>query len=137
MSQDLWWQSIVQMTSRLIKYWWFLGTNMSMNVFNQNSMTFAFCHFTLHFRHKRNSTTTRMYWLTIKWQKSTYFKSNVYKVLQRLYVSKYTVSTKKVCSLYFGYNFLKSWPNLKSKVSFEICLFSAIQNCPYFWNLAK
>ena len=31
----------------------------------------------------------------------------------------YTVSTKKLYSLYFGHNFLKSSPNSKSKVSLE------------------
>ena len=36
---------------------------------------------------------------------------------------KYRVSTKKVPSLFFGNNSLKSSQNSKRKVSFEICLF--------------
>ena len=32
---------------------------------------------------------------------------------------------------------IKSSPNLKSKVSFEICLFWGFQNWPYFWILAN
>ena len=38
-------------------------------------------------------------------------------------VSNYTVSTKKLNSLFYGYNSLKSSPNSKRKVSFEICSF--------------
>ena len=30
-----------------------------------------------------------------------------------------------------------TWPNVKSKVSFEILRTSRFQNCPYFWNLMK
>ena len=32
---------------------------------------------------------------------------------------------------------IKSSQNLKSKASFEICSFSAFQNCPYFWILTN
>ena len=49
----------------------------------------------------------------------------------------YTVSTKKLTLSFFINISIKSSPNLKRKVSFEICLFSAVQNCPWFWILAK
>ena len=45
---------------------------------------------------------------------------------------------KKSGNFFFWANIsIKSSPNSKSKVSFVICLFSAFQNCPYFWHLAK
>ena len=36
--------------------------------------------------------------------------------------------------LFFWINYLKSSPNSKSKVSFEIILFWGFENCPYFWK---
>ena len=50
---------------------------------------------------------------------------------------KYRVSTKKVASLFFGNISIKSSPNVKRKVSFEICSFWGFQNCPWFSILAK
>ena len=32
---------------------------------------------------------------------------------------------------------IKSWSNIKIRDSFEIYMFSAFQNCPWFWNLTK
>ena len=49
----------------------------------------------------------------------------------------YTVSTKKLDSLFFGNISASTRPNSKSKVSFKICLFWGFQNCHYFWYLAE
>ena len=32
---------------------------------------------------------------------------------------------------------IKTWSNFKIRDSFEIYMFSAFQNCPWFWNLTK
>ena len=32
---------------------------------------------------------------------------------------------------------IKTWSNFKIRDSFEIYMFSAFQNCPWFWNLAN
>ena len=39
---------------------------------------------------------------------------------------------KKLWSLYFGNNYYKSSSNSKNDISFKICMFSALQNCPKF-----
>ena len=44
---------------------------------------------------------------------------------------------KKLYSLFFSNISASTWPNSKSKVSFENYRFWEFQNCPYFWNLAK
>ena len=49
----------------------------------------------------------------------------------------HTVSTEKLGSLFFGNILASTWPNSKSKVSFDICWFRGFQNCPYFCYLAK
>ena len=58
-------------------------------------------------------------------------------ILRLYYIYIYTVSIKK-WTLSFFLNFsIKSWSNFKIRDSFEICTFSAFQNCPWFWNLTN
>ena len=49
----------------------------------------------------------------------------------------HAMSPKKWTVWYFFNNLLKSWSNSNIRVSFEICTFSAFQNCPWLSILTK